>query len=155
MSMNWKIAQSICNKVMKNCYNQTETRTPWLLHRIKTDRPNSEFPLRIAWGGSFNTGRTNGGSRHNRLVSLNYTTSCNQTESNNVRFLNFNTEQERYNAWQSYLTKFARFCVMLDESTKLAPYMDDYSEPWTDKRFKEHFGLTDIEWQLIDTVIKD
>ena len=88
-------------------------------------------------------------------MSQYYTTVCSTKYAKNVRYLNFNSEQERYNAWQSYLTKFARFCIMLDESTKLAPYMNNYTEPWTDKRFKEHFKLTDIEWQLIDTVIKD
>lgn len=88
------------------------------------------------------------------LVSKNYSTAIQTTLSNNIRFLNFNTEQERYNAWQSYLTKFARFCICMDESTKLAPYMGDYTEPWTDERFKQYFELTDIEWQLIDTVIK-
>lgn len=89
------------------------------------------------------------------LVSKKYSTAIQTTLSNNIRFLNFNTEQERHNAWQSYLTKFARFCICMDESTKLAPYMDDYMESWTDERFKQYFGLTDIEWQLIDTVIKD
>ena len=54
----------------------------------------------------------------------------------------------------SYHTKFSKFCISLDESTKLAPYMGDYTEPWTDERFKQYFELTDIEWQLIDTVIK-
>ena len=88
-------------------------------------------------------------------VSTNYKTACAGKPSGHTRFLNFSSETERYNAWQSYLTKFARFCICMDESTKLAPYMGDYTEPWTDERIKQYFGLTDIEWQLIDTVIKD
>lgn len=89
------------------------------------------------------------------LMSKYYTTAIQVNLSQNVRFLNFNSEIERKNAWMSYHTKFSKFCISLDESTKLAPYMDDYTEPWTDERFKQYFGLTDIEWQLIDTVIKD
>lgn len=153
---NWKIVQSIYNKVITYCYNKTNGfKTPWKLHQIKTDEPNSLFALRIAWGGTFDIARANGGSRNNRLVSTNYQTSCNQTPGTNVRFLNFTTDQERYNAWQSYLTKFARFCIAMDDSTKLAPYMDNYQQPWDDQRFYQHFGLTDTEIWVIENTIKD
>lgn len=144
MSMNWKIAQSIYNKIISNCpqgtYQQQLTKTPI-----------TNYPLSSRYGCFF----CDGNSAHDYNVSTNYKTACAGKPSGHTRFLNFSSETERYNAWQSYLTKFARFCVMLDESTKLAPYMDDYTEPWTDERFKQYFGLTDIEWQLIDTVIKD
>ena len=153
MSMKWEIAKSICNKItnkypielLKNnfCVNpQTYSL------RICNTRDTTSAPGRNNHnGGSGGTGY--------RIVSKNYETAKKTHSAGGIKFLNFNTEQERYNAWQSYLTKFARFCIMLDESIKLAPYMDDYTEPWTDERFKQYFGLTDIEWQLIDTVIKD
>ena len=149
MSMNWKIAQSICNKITRKC--------PIGTFRSKlTKEPESEFALQTRYGVFFGIGNHDpNGTALGKVVCSNYESAIQNHICGHVRFLNFNSEQERYNAWQSYLTKFARFCVMIDESTKLAPYMDDYSEPWTDKRFKEYFGLTDIEWQLIDTVIKD
>jgi hypothetical protein len=95
----------------------------------------------------------NGGSSGFRLVSQNYNTAISTKFAVNVRYLNFATEAERYNAWQSYLTKFARFCICMDESTKLAPYMGNYTQPWDDQRFYEYFGLNKIEIQLIETVI--
>lgn len=146
----WKIAQSIYNKLIAECPAET-------CKNKFTKTPQTAFSCRCM--PEANMGCTNNHGKNDKnsflLMSQYYTTVCSTKYAKNVRYLNFNSEQERYNAWQSYLTKFARFCIMLDESTKLAPYMNNYTEPWTDKRFKEHFKLTDIEWQLIDTVIKD
>ena len=147
MSMKWEIVKSIFNKVTSKCPQGK-------MQQICTKIPQTDYALQIHYGVKM------GVSNHNPNgvqipVCATYELATRNHICGHVRFLNFNTEQERYNAWQSYLTKFTRFCVMLDESTKLAPYMDDYTEPWTDERFKQYFGLTDIEWQLIDTVIKD
>ena len=153
MSMKWEIAQSICNKIIsKNIFDILKTKlskTPeqyslrMCITRTTTTWPwcRAEHGVQVTEGNTF------------KIVSSIQTTAFSTRPAASIKYLNFSSEIERYNAWQSYLTKFARFCVMLDESTKLAPYMDDYTEPWTDKRFKEHFELTDIEWQLIDKVI--
>ena len=105
--MNWKIAQSIYNKIISNCpqgtYQQQLTKTPI-----------TNYPLSSRYGCFF----CDGNSAHDYNVSTNYKTACAGKPSGHTRFLNFSSETERYNAWQSYLTKFARFCVMLDESTK-------------------------------------
>ena len=138
----YEIAKSIYHKLIAKCPQGT------YLNAL-TITPNSNFPLRNKYGVAWCS------HGNETVLSENYITSCGTNLGGHVRFLNFNTDQERHNAWQSYLTKFARFCICMDESTKLAPYMDDYTEPWTDERFKQYFGLTDIEWQLIDTVIKD
>ena len=144
--MKWKIVQSIYNKIIVKCPVET-------LNTGQKRNPEN-YSLRMSTARSATMSEHEiGGTTGFRLVSRNYETACRTNLAGGIKFLNFNSEQERYNAWQSYLTKFARFCVMIDESTKLAPYMDDYSEPWTDKRFKEYFGLNDIEWQLIDMVI--
>ena len=144
----YEIARSIYHKLIAKCpqgtYQQQLTKTV-----------QSQFPLRQNYGMAFSDHNDNGGCNNFRCVRTIYTSCLNTAPNTHVRFLNFNTENERHNAWQSYLTKFARFCICMDESTKLAPYMDDYTEPWTDERFKQYFGLTDIEWQLIDMVIKD
>lgn len=145
-------------EIVKNIYNKVAAKNPLgTLNSVWTKSPNTQYTVRI-----YPTRERLQGNEHDpnqtalyKLVSMVYATNCQQNLASCVRFLNFNTEQERHNAWQSYLTKFARFCICMDESTKLAPYMDDYTEPWTDERFKQYFGLTDIEWQLIDTVIKD
>lgn len=120
-----------------------------------TKLPQSNFALQTRYGVYFGEGEHDpNGTASFKLVCTQYNSAIQNHVCGHVRFLNFNTEEERYDAWQSYLTKFARFCICMDESTKLAPYMGDYTEPWTDERFKQYFELTDIEWQLIDTVIK-
>lgn len=146
----WKIATNIYNKIISKCPID-KLRNNWS-KTFTTPFTVRFYPTRERIQG--NTHDPNQTALY-KIVSNIYTTNCLQTPASCVRYLSFNTENERKNAWQSFLTKFARFCIMLDESTKLAPYMDDYTEPWTDKRFKEYFDLTDIEWQLIDTVIKD
>lgn len=156
MSMKWEIAKSIYNK------NLAKT----VIGRFKenlTSTAQTEFPLRMNYARTQlqepHLNHRQGGALRledcYKLPSKNYTTACKSTPAACVGFLNFNSEQERYNAWKAFHTKFVRFCIMIDESIKLVPFMDDYTEPWTDERFKEYFGLTDIEWQLIDTVIKD
>ena len=143
-------------EIVKSIYHKVIIKCPQGTIRAQFSKTPTGFSLRclpeanVSSSGGHDKNATNRG-----LVSYNYETVKSTAHATNVRYLNFNTEEERYNAWQSYLTKFARFCICMDESTKLAPYMDDYTEPWTDERFKQYFGLTDIEWQLIDTVIKD
>ena len=157
MSMKWEIAKSIYNKRI----NKQEIN---IFKPKMTSNATSNFPLRINyartqlcsdWSKGGNSGSTMRPENCFRITSKFYTTACKSTPAACVGFLNFNTEQERSNAWKAFHTKFVRFCIMIDESIKLVPYMDDYTEPWTDERFKQYFGLTDIEWQLIDTVIKD
>lgn len=140
----WKIVKSIWEKVVAK--NPVGTLSAQL-----SKEPTTNFPLRVFTGNIMQKdGRKNVCTR---IVPATYSNACKSTYAQNVRFLNFNTDVECYNAWQSYLTKFAMFCFIIDETTKLAPYMGDYTEPWTDKRFKQYFELTDIEWQLIDKVI--
>jgi len=143
----YEIARSIYHKVIAKCPQGT--------YISKLQKLPQNFSLRMSTARSATMSEhTDGGTTGFRLVSQNYSTAQRTNNAGGIAYINFNTEQERYNAWQSYLTKFARFCVCIDESTKLAPYMEDYREPWTDERFKQYFELTDIEWQLIDTIIK-
>lgn len=144
----WKIVKSIWEKV--------EAKNPVGTIRAQFSKTPTGFSLRCLPEARMVISDTHGKDVLNStyLVSKNYTTATQTTQSANVRFLNFNTDVERYNAWQSYLTKFARFCICMDESTKLAPYMGNYTQPWDDQRFYEYFGLNKIEIQLIETVIK-
>lgn len=145
----WQYVQSIYQKVLQKQAEGT-------LNKKWTKNPITNYTVRI-----YPTRERLQGNTHDpnqtalfKLVSMIYTTNCQQNLASCVKFLNFNSENERKNAWQSYLTKFARFCIAMDESTKLAPYMDDYTQPWTDERFKEYFELTDEEWKVIDETIK-
>ena len=143
-------------EIVRSIYNKIVTKCPIGTCRAKfTKQPNSPFPLRCQCEAGLTLCHDPNNTRGFRLVSKNYSTAIMTTIVVNTRFLNFNTAQERDNAWASFLTKFCRFCVSLDESSKVVPFMNNYMEPWTDERFKQYFELTDIEWQLIDTVIKD
>ena len=144
----WKIVKSIWQKV--------EAKNPvGTLNQHSSVPDNNKFPLKYYTARSHvSVGINPGGCTQYRIVSQNYSTACQGVITAGAKFLNFNTDVERYNAWQSYLTKFARFCICMDESTKLAPYMGNYTQPWDDQRFYEYFGLTQPEIQLIETVIK-
>lgn len=145
---NWKIVKSIYNKVTVKCPNKVSN---------KTEKPDiTRFPLKY-YTTRFATSdhNENGGNNGFRICSQKYSTAIQTSVVAGAKFLNFATEQERYNAWQSYLTKFARFCVAMDESTKLVPYMDNYQQPWDDQRFYQHFGLTAEEIWVIENTIKD
>ena len=142
-------------KTVKSIWQKVEAKNPQGTYNAQlTDKPTTAFPLRQYYGIPWSEHNTNGCSSHFRTVSIKYQTACQNDRCNHIRFLNFDTEQERYNAWLSYLTKFARFCICMDESTKLAPYMGNYTQPWDDQRFYAYFGLTQPEIQLIETVIK-
>lgn len=153
---NWKIVKSIYEKVVAKCPVGT-------FKKVMTNNSNSTYSLRMNYArtqtcGEWSKGGTSGSTMKPencfKITSKLYETACKNSSAACVGFLNFNTEQERYNAWQSYLTKFARFCIAMDESTKLAPYMGNYQQPWDDKRFYEYFELTDEEIAVIEDTIK-
>ena len=151
---NWKIVKSIYEKVIAKCpegsFNNALSKCAvnyslrFCLSRNTTQTPS----MGNKTGGQLRI------EEAFKITSKHYDV-AKRTEPGSVnKFLNFNTENERKNAWASYLTKFVRFCIAMDESTKLAPYMGDYTKPWDDKRFYEYFGLTDEEIDVIETTIK-
>lgn len=145
---NWKIVKSIYEKVVAKCPVGTYQNN-------LTKNPSSNYALQTRYGVFFGTGNHDkNGTAFGKVVCTQYKEAIKNNICGHVRFLNFASEQERYNAWQSYLTKFARFCVAMDESTKLAPYMGSYQQPWDDKRFYEYFELTDEEIAVIEETIK-
>ena len=151
---NWKIVKSIYEKVIAKCPQETFNNN--------LSKTAANYSLRFCLSRSMMqtptmSNKTGGNKREEdafKVVSKHYQVAQNQTPGSVNKFLNFNTETERKNAWASYLTKFTRFCIAMDESTKLAPYMNDYTQPWDDKRFYEYFGLTDEEIDVIEKTIK-
>ena len=78
--------------------------------------------------------------------------------------LPFTTKAEAQNFIDSYNTKFLKTClgflhVDMHIHPEYLPYMPDYTQPWTDKRFCEYFGITGYiddehaepgsEWEII------
>lgn len=61
--------------------------------------------------------------------------------------IKFDTIVEAKNFENSCFTKFFKYCMFLmklDQHVPLSflPYMQDYTQPWDDKRFCEYFGIT-------------
>lgn len=101
------------------------------------DKP-SDYSLRINYGVDL-------GVSHGwifRATSKNYETACNTDINGHVRFIPCNSDIERRNLWGSILSTFVRYCVLLDESTRLIPLMDDYTKPWDNQRLCTYFGIT-------------
>lgn len=84
--------------------------------------------------------------------------------------IKFDTEIEAKNFENSTKTMFYKYIfstMKIDSHTpfKFLPYMQDYTQPWTDKRFCEYFGITgyiddehaepNSEWEIILNTMKD
>ena len=90
---------------------------------------------------------------------------------NNYHFINLNSKNEVDNFKKYVTTKSVRFICKLvalggmGGQNNLIPYMSDYTQPWTDKRFCEYFGITgyidddhaepDSEWEIILKTMKE
>ena len=74
--------------------------------------------------------------------------------------VNFSTEKEATNFFNSLCTKFYRFinkCIKFDMNVpwRYAPYLGDYTHPWTDKDLYEYFDLTPEEIYIIESEIDE
>ena len=84
--------------------------------------------------------------------------------------LPFTTKAEAQNFIDSYNTKFLKTClgflhVDMHIHPEYLPYMPDYTQPWTDKRFCEYFEITGYiddehaepgsEWETILNTMKE
>ena len=84
--------------------------------------------------------------------------------------LPFATKVEAQNFIDSYNTKFLKTClgflhVDMHIHPEYLPYMQDYTQPWDDKRFCEYFGITGYisdteaepgsEWETILNTMKE
>ena len=72
----------------------------------------------------------------------------------------FKTFEEAKNFVDSQDTKFMRFVnskllTDIHVSQKNIFFMNDYTQPWTDARFKKHFKLTDEEWNAIANAMEN
>lgn len=72
-----------------------------------------------------------------------------------VTHYEFDTKEERDNFYDACETTFFRYCFkmsLVDINVKLEflPIMSDYTQPWTDERFREYFNITDEEWKEIE-----
>ena len=71
--------------------------------------------------------------------------------------LSFNTEAERNNFYDFLFSNFVQFFVRnarrsvdVPPILQFIPYLEDFTEPWTDSRLYEYFNLTDEEIKIIE-----
>ena len=84
--------------------------------------------------------------------------------------LSFDTEVERKNCYDAWHTRFHQFIHRLIKADNFnyygaLPWLQDYTQPWTDKRFCEYFGITgyiddehavpNSEWEIILNTMKE
>ena len=74
--------------------------------------------------------------------------------------IKFNTETETRNFENSLSTVFMQFIKRSYQRGGVnvplvhIPFMNDYTKPWTDDRFKKYFKLTKEEWNNIENIMK-
>jgi hypothetical protein len=84
--------------------------------------------------------------------------------------LSFDTEEERKNCYDAWHTRFHQFIHSLIKADNFnyygsLPWLSDYTQPWTDKRFCAYFGITgyiddehavpNSEWEIILNTMKE
>ena len=72
--------------------------------------------------------------------------------------VNFNTQEEAENFFDYLQTKFVKACnanvkTNIRNPAYAIPYMEDYTNSWTDEMLYEYFGLTDDEIQEIEQAV--
>ena len=71
----------------------------------------------------------------------------------------FNTTNEAENFYDSLKTNFVKYVIYLNSRGQgvywhRIPFMEDYSMPWTDKRFYDYFGICSNDRKIIEDTIK-
>jgi site-specific DNA-methyltransferase (adenine-specific) len=77
-------------------------------------------------------------------------------------FFSFSSEQKAQNFLNYIKTNFCRFCLSIYKNNSqldrgeldIIPWLD-FTQEWTDEKLKDHFNITDKEWEFIESVIPD
>ena len=74
--------------------------------------------------------------------------------------IEFNSSNEADNFIQSTKTLFWQYLMLkmhrdINVPNQWLPFMNDYSEPWTDERFYAYFDITPDEQKIIEQTVKD
>ena len=106
------------------------------IHKIVRERSTEQNVTLIA-----------GDSRHPEVVGIR--SFC------NGRSFVFNSYEEALNCYNAMNTKLARFCCcksVVDSNVypEYAPWLGDYTHPWTDEDLYKYFELTDDEIKIIE-----
>jgi len=155
---NKKLEKSICNKILEKCKD-----SHW-----ETFKGDGDFILNTSHvhGHPGNKDFTN-------LLCMKYEDALKVKKTSDGRScqFKFTTEEERKNFFNAYMNSKVihwwnyQWKNQIILVLKYIPYMQDYSKPWTDKRFCEYFGITGYiddehakpgsEWETILNTMPD
>jgi len=93
----------------------------------------------------------------NRIINQD---SMNSNEGKMIRRIYFNTKNEAQNFLDSLKTTFMKFCnslIKIDNVNdyQYLPYMENYSQPWTNERFYKHFNIIKKEQEIIEKIMRE
>ena len=146
------LEKSICDKILKKCQD-----SHW-----ETNKGTGDYILNVSHihGHPGNKDFTN-------LLCMNYDDALKVKKTPDARScqFRFTTETERKNFYNAYMNSKVihwwnyQWKIQINLVLKYIPYMDDYTQPWDDKRFCEYFGITgyiddehaepNSEWEII------
>ena len=101
----------------------------------------------------------NGKSLMNDKTIIDNRGKMNQTSKCEFNSVQFNTKEEAENYRQ---TQFGNFMLFIDAVSRVdahvhqqfIPFMNDYSEPWTDERFYDFFNISNEERDLVNRLFE-
>lgn len=138
------LSADVINSVFKKLLMYTKT---WLMDNWQKDP--TDFSVRIKQGCYVDV------NCNFALSSDKLETAFSKKPAGHTRFMNFKTAAEQMNFWKSLKTNFSKLCIAINGGERYVPYMNDYTKPWTDERFKKHFKLTDEEWNAIANAMEN
>ena len=138
------LSADVINSVFKKLLMYTKT---WLMDNWQKDP--TDFSVRIKQGCYVDV------NCNFALSSDKLETAFSKKPAGHTRFMNFKTAAEQMNFWKSLKTNFSKLCIAINGGERYVPYMNDYSQPWTDERFKEYFKLTNEELNAIANAMEN
>ena len=129
-------------------YNNEEFFVPLKLMTARWDKNKNDIIDKL---GLIINGKVEDGRNYKSVRTRNSNRPCGG--------IPFKSEIEARNFISSCRTLFFRFIVKMQHTNsryilKDYPFMDDYTEPWTDERFYKHFNITKEEQKIIEETME-
>lgn len=163
-NIDWEMMSFKNSEKLKSIYNKVKDKKLKTLLNAKEKCP-VDFSIKV----SENHGHPGSNDEYDIIspdIKIAYSTKI----SSQSVFFNFKSENEAENFRQSLMTTFMKYLRYIERNSthiyiREYPYMEDYTQPWTNQRFCEYFGITGFisdteaepgsEWEEILNTMKD
>ena len=125
-------------------YKIKSKNMPLFKSQIKKS-PQTKYTLRCTVGGGFDP------EHYYNWVSPTFNVAIKQEMNNNIGFVYVKSKKEQINLFKYCHTHFFKFCIIIAQN-KLAPWMNDYTQEWTDDKLFKFFNLTQDDINIINNV---